>query len=85
VLLLYWLALFPVGVVGLVARGNLREPEPMLLASLIVLNLLSIAAVLYWSDLRFLVEIDLLLGCFAGWAYDEILVRLNLPRAHKCA
>ena len=88
VLLLYWLAVFPAGIFGLIfgstfgstagGKRNLpafNQPGRMLLAVLMLLNLLSIAAVLYWSDLRFLVGIYLLLGCFAGLAYDELLDR----------
>jgi hypothetical protein len=51
------------------------EPEPLFLGLLIVLNLLSIMAILYWSDLRFRVGIDLLLSCFAGWLYSSLLHR----------
>jgi hypothetical protein len=54
---------------------RLFEPGRLLLALVMVLNLLSIAAVLYWSDLRFMVTIYLPLACFAGWAYDEFLLR----------
>ena len=76
---IYWLAVFPAGVVGLVRGKNLREPGRVLLALLIALNLLSISAVLYWSDLRFLVGIYLLLACFAGWTYDEFPARRQRP------
>jgi len=74
VLLLYWLAVFPAGVAGLILGKKFREPGRMLLALVIALNLLSIAAVLYWSDLRFLVGVYLLLACFAGWTYDELIL-----------
>jgi 4-amino-4-deoxy-L-arabinose transferase-like glycosyltransferase len=74
-LFLYWLALFPAGFIGVAAQFKRIEAGRLLLALLIILNLLSIAAVLYWSDLRFRVGIDLLLGCFAGWAYSELLRR----------
>ena len=76
VLLLYWLLLFPPGILGMWLGLKQVEPARVLLALLIVLNLLSIAAVLYWSDLRFRVGIDMLLGCFAGLAYTQ-LVRLR--------
>jgi len=75
VLLLYWLVLFPAGIAGVfmwVRRSGI-ESGGVLLGLLILLNLLSIAAVLYWSDLRFTIGIDLLLGCFAAWAYSEWL------------
>ena len=44
----------------------------MLLTLIIALNLLSIMAVFYWSDLRLRVGMDLMLGCFAGWFYGEM-------------
>ena len=75
VLSLYWLAVFPAGIVGMFLGRRLLEPGRLLLALVMVLNLLSIAAVLYWSDLRFMVTIYLPLACFAGWAYDEFLLR----------
>ena len=81
VLLLYWVMLFPAGITGMVFGLKRIEPRRALLGLLIVLNLLSIMAVLYWSDLRFRIGIDLLLGCFAGWAYDEFLWR----GARKCS
>jgi len=72
VLSLYWLSVFPAGLLGMVAALKRIEAGRLLLGLLVVLNLLSIAAVLYWSDLRFRVGIDLLLGCFAGWEYTEL-------------
>jgi len=72
ILSLYWLLVFPVGVFGLIAACRRIESGRLLLGLLVVLNLLSVGAVLYWSDLRFRVGIDLLLGCFTGWAYTEI-------------
>src|SRR6202034_614121 len=69
VLFLYWLLLFPAGLLGLVVSLRRIESGRVLLALLVILNLLSIAAVLYWSDLRFRVGIDLVLACFAGWGY----------------
>jgi hypothetical protein len=72
VLSLYWLLVFPAGLLGMVVALMRIESGRLLLGVLVVLNLLSIAAVLYWSDLRFRVGIDLPLGCFAGWAYAEI-------------
>jgi 4-amino-4-deoxy-L-arabinose transferase-like glycosyltransferase len=73
ILFLYWLLVFPAGLAGMVVSFRRIEPARLLPALLVILNLLSIAAVLYWSDLRFRVGIDLLLACFAGWGYAEIL------------
>ena len=70
-LFLYWLVVFPAGLLGMVVALKRTEYGRLLLGLLVILNLLSIAAVLYWSDLRFRVGIDLLLGCFAGWGYAE--------------
>jgi 4-amino-4-deoxy-L-arabinose transferase-like glycosyltransferase len=74
----YWLAIFPAGIASAAVGLKRMEARPMLLVLLVALNILSIMAVLYWSDLRFRVGIDLLLACFAGWGYDEVLRR----RAH---
>jgi 4-amino-4-deoxy-L-arabinose transferase-like glycosyltransferase len=71
----YWLAVFPAGMAGMVVGLRRPQARQTLLVFLIALNLLSIVAVLYWSDLRFRVGIDLLLGCFAGWIYDMELRR----------
>ncbi len=70
-LALYWLIVFPAGIVGMVLTVRRPEPARALLAVLVILDLASIVAVLYWSDLRFRIGIDLLLACFAAWAYDE--------------
>jgi 4-amino-4-deoxy-L-arabinose transferase-like glycosyltransferase len=70
---LYWLLVFPAGIIGMILAVRRVDPARALLASLIVLDLASITAVLYWSDLRFRIGIDVLLACFAGWAYDEFL------------
>jgi 4-amino-4-deoxy-L-arabinose transferase-like glycosyltransferase len=75
VLFLYWLLVFPAGLVGMVVALKRIEFGRLLLGLLVILNLLSIAAVLYWSDLRFRVGIDLLLGCFAWWGYAKIFRR----------
>jgi hypothetical protein len=75
VLLLYWLAIFPAGLIGILLGAGRFEPRRILLALLVVLNLAAIAAVLYWSDLRFRIGVDLLLACFAGWTYSEMLQR----------
>jgi hypothetical protein len=72
VLFLYWLLVFPAGIVGMIV-GRRTEPGRLFLGLLIILNLLSIMAILYWSDLRFRVGIDLLLSCFAGWLYSGLL------------
>jgi 4-amino-4-deoxy-L-arabinose transferase-like glycosyltransferase len=73
VLFLYWLLVFPAGIVGMIVGIRRTEPGRLFLGLLIVLNLLSIMAILYWSDLRFRVGIDLLLSCFAGWLYSGFL------------
>jgi hypothetical protein len=73
VLFLYWLLVFPAGIVGTIVGIRRTEPGRLFLGLLIVLNLLSIMAILYWSDLRFRVGIDLLLSCFAGWLYSGFL------------
>ena len=74
VLFLYWLLVFPAGLLGMVFALKRIDSGRLLLTLLVILNLLSIAAVLYWSDLRFRVGIDLLLACFAGWGYAEIFL-----------
>jgi hypothetical protein len=70
-LTLYWLAIFPAGAIGTLLWLRRMEPRTALLALIIALNFASIMAVLYWSDLRFRVGIDLLLSCFAAWSYSE--------------
>jgi 4-amino-4-deoxy-L-arabinose transferase-like glycosyltransferase len=72
VLTLYWLAVFPAGMTGLLFWLRRLEPRTTLLALIIALSFLSIMAVLYWSDLRFRIGIDLLLGCFAAWSYSQL-------------
>jgi hypothetical protein len=73
--ILYWLAIFPAGIAGMTVGLRRMDAQKTLLAFLIGLNLMSIMAVIYWSDLRFRVGIDLLLGCFAAWYYTEVLWR----------
>jgi hypothetical protein len=73
VLFLYWLLVFPAGIIGMIVGVKRTEPERLFFGLLTVLNLLSIMAILYWSDLRFRVGIDLLLSCFAGWLYSGLL------------
>jgi SAM-dependent methyltransferase len=60
---------------GMILGFRRIQTEGALLALLILLNLMSISAVLYWSDLRFRLGIDLLLGCFAGSAYTKFFQR----------
>jgi 4-amino-4-deoxy-L-arabinose transferase-like glycosyltransferase len=72
---LYWLLIFPAGIIGLLSRLRQPESRTLFLALIIALSFFSIMAVLYWSDLRFRVGIDLLLGCFAAWSYDHIWQR----------
>jgi 4-amino-4-deoxy-L-arabinose transferase-like glycosyltransferase len=78
-LILYWIAIFPAGFAGLFFWLKRLEPRTTLLALIIALSFLSIMVVLYWSDLRFRIGIDLLLGCFAAWSYSE----LNRKEANK--
>ena len=75
VLLGYWLLVFPAGILGMPLALKRTESGRWLLGILILLNLASMMAVLYWSDLRFRVGMDLLLGCFAGWFYAELASR----------
>jgi 4-amino-4-deoxy-L-arabinose transferase-like glycosyltransferase len=70
---LYWLAVFPAGAIGLLLSLKRIQPRTALLAIIIAESFLSIMAVLYWSDLRFRIGIDLLWGCFAAWTYSEYL------------
>jgi hypothetical protein len=72
VLTAYWLLVYPAGMMGLLRAP--KGPAAKFLVLLICLSLASIMAVLYWSDLRFRVGIDLLLGCFAGWAWMQVVV-----------
>ncbi len=72
---LYWLAVFPAGIAGMTVGLRRMEARTILLALLIGLNLLSIMVVMYSPDLRYRVGSDLLLGCFAGWYYSEVLGR----------
>jgi 4-amino-4-deoxy-L-arabinose transferase-like glycosyltransferase len=81
VLFLYWVLVFPAGLLGMVLALRRIESGRLLLALLVTLNILAIAAVLYWSDLRFRVGIDLLLACFAGSGYVEILQRQESRRS----
>lgn len=74
---LYWIAVFPAGIAGIVFGWKQMDSRHALLIGLIALNLLSIAAVLYWSDLRFRVGVDLLLGCFAAMTYEKYLDAAN--------
>jgi hypothetical protein len=68
-LLVYWLLVFPAGFMGLALVLRRRVERPTLLAVEIGVNLLAIVAVFFWSDLRYRIGMDLLLGCFAGWQY----------------
>lgn len=70
VLFLYWLGLFPAGFAGMVLAAKHMDTAKLFLGLLIVINLLSIMAVLYWSDLRFRISLELPLTCFAGYTYQ---------------
>jgi 4-amino-4-deoxy-L-arabinose transferase-like glycosyltransferase len=73
-LAVYWLLIYPAGIIGVIrALKVFSGPDTKLLVWLIVLNLAAISAVLYWSDLRFRIGIDLLLACFAAWLYAQFL------------
>jgi 4-amino-4-deoxy-L-arabinose transferase-like glycosyltransferase len=77
VLFLYWLILFPAGSVGIVLAAKHIDPAKLFLTALVVINLLSIMAVLYWSDLRFRISLELPLTCFAAYTYDILGCRLG--------
>lgn len=80
-LTVYWLLVYPAGLVGIALASKERLMHDWkFLVLLIVLNLAAIAAVLYWSDLRFRIGIDLLLGCFAGVAYTSFLTFVGSRR-----
>jgi 4-amino-4-deoxy-L-arabinose transferase-like glycosyltransferase len=85
ILLVYWLLVFPAGFLGMFFSSKSIEPGRILLALLVILNLLAIAAVLYWSDLRFRVGIDLLLACFAGAFMPVLFDRRNHHRRSRLA
>lgn len=70
VLFLYWLVLFPAGSAGIFLAAKHIDPAKLFLAALVLINLLSIMAVLYWSDLRFRISLELPLTCFAAYTYD---------------
>jgi len=76
---IYWLGLYPAGLSGLLLAARRLDPQRALLILLALLNLLSMAAVLYWSDLRFRIGVDVPLACFAGFAYAELFRRTGGP------
>lgn len=82
VLSLYWILIFPAGLWEMIRYFRRSETEKALLVVLILLNLMAITAVLYWSDLRFRVGIDLLLGVFAAWAYAKLFQSEPSSRAY---
>jgi 4-amino-4-deoxy-L-arabinose transferase-like glycosyltransferase len=82
VLVLYWILVFPAGILGTIIGFQHLETERVLLGLLILFQLTAIAAVLYWSDLRFRLGIDLLLGCFAGWTYAAFFQRYSSLERH---
>jgi 4-amino-4-deoxy-L-arabinose transferase-like glycosyltransferase len=84
-LLLYWLLIYPMGIVGLWLAHEHVKRGTLLLITEIVLNLLSIVLVLYWSDLRFRIGFDLSLGCFAGLAYANWLAHLGSRAPQKAS
>lgn len=81
VLSFYWILVFPAGLSEMIRGLRRSGTERVLLTVLILLNLMAISAVIYWSDLRFRIGIDLLLGVFAGWAYVKLFPRERSSRA----
>ena len=89
----YWIAVFPLGFVGIViqARKGFDSIHALLL-SILLIYVAAIAAVLYWSDLRFRLGSDLILGCFAGSALVSALEKSKshcllppvMPLVTKC-
>jgi hypothetical protein len=71
--LVYWLLVVPAGVIGAIRHLRPLKTRPALLLVLLLINLATLAAVLVHQDLRYRVGVDLLLGCFAGWTYSELL------------
>lgn len=82
VLVLYWILVFPAGISGTIIGFERLNTERVLLGLLILFQLAAITAVLYWSDLRFRLGIDLLLGCFAGWRYVVFFQLYSSTRRH---
>jgi 4-amino-4-deoxy-L-arabinose transferase-like glycosyltransferase len=81
---IFWVMVFPLGLA--VTVRTLRtpiEPAHILVATLILLNVAAIAAVLYWSDLRYRVGVDLLLACLAATKWEQILS--SSSHEHVCA
>jgi 4-amino-4-deoxy-L-arabinose transferase-like glycosyltransferase len=71
-LLLYWLIVFPAGIVSLVILLRRRRPPcpaVALLAVVAAASLFQLVAIYYSPDLRYRVGVDLILGCFAGAGY----------------
>ncbi len=83
---IYWLVVVPAGLVGIAMSVRWPPLEPRLLALVAATSLATLAAVLVWSDLRYRVGLDIILGSFAGWAYSRLAARLfppaSLPPQH---
>jgi hypothetical protein len=76
---MYWLVVVPAGVVGIAMSVRWAPLEHRLLALVAATNLATLAAVLVWSDLRYRVGLDVILGSFAGWAYSRVAARVLRP------
>lgn len=68
-LLLYWLIVFPAGMVSVFRQLRRPSPAVVLLAVVAAASLFQLVAVYFSPDLRYRVGADLLLGCFAGAEY----------------
>lgn len=68
----YWLAVIPAGLVGLVVDSR-RPPHPWLLAALVAAMLVPAVLIYISADLRLRVPTDLLLSCFAGCVYADVI------------
>jgi len=66
---LYWVAIIPAGLIGLLYSPRRPSTCRTLLALLIGTTFLPLILVYFSPDMRYRVGADLLLACFAGWAY----------------
>jgi hypothetical protein len=76
---MYWLVVVPAGLVGIAVSVRWSPLEPRLLALVAAASLATLAAVVVWSDLRYRVGLDVILGSFAGWAYSRLAGRVSPP------
>jgi hypothetical protein len=77
---MYWLVVVPAGLVGIAMSVRWSPLQPRLLALVAAASLATLAAVVVWSDLRYRVGLDVILGSFAGWVYSRLAARV-LPAA----